>query len=147
MNPMFIPTTGYIEFLPTVTSPHGATANRLDCTLETPDRLECNMQPREDRQVVFDNDPAQYFRVGPGVGLDAALDVLRAFRDGVVEDPNEDKQELIAHLPLRSIDIIGNYYSVTFSDCGCAFETIVDRRSVGTQWKVTVIRAPSGTCV
>ncbi|MBS0514879.1 MAG: hypothetical protein JSS16_05360 [Proteobacteria bacterium] len=143
INPMFIPTSGTIEFAPVVTGDHLAQAKILNCQLKTPETLTCSDEEATGRPVVFDNESSESFALAPGTKMDEALEVFRAFRGSKAEYADEKAQPWIKGMPLRRIAREGAHYIVSFSDCGCSNNQVVEQRA----GRFVVVKTRNGICI
>ena len=143
INPMFIPASGTIEFVPVVTGGHLAQAKVLNCQLNTPETLTCNDEGAVDHSLVFDNEPGGSFALAPGTKIDEALEVFRAFRDRKIEYASDKARPWIGGMPLRQIARKGGQYVVSFSDCGCSNNQVVEKHAS----KFVIVETRNGICV
>ncbi|HEX7914142.1 hypothetical protein [Rudaea sp.] len=143
INPMFIPASGQIEFVPVPTGDHLAQAKVLNCQLKTSETLTCNDDGAVDHPVVFDKEPSKSFVLVSGTGMDEALDVFRAFRDRKIEYASDKAKPWINDMPLRQIARKAQQYIVSFSDCGCSNSQVVEKRAD----KFVVVETRNGICV
>src|SRR5262249_62370345 len=89
LSGMTIPQQLFLSFTPTVTGPHQALSNTIDCDkADDADLLTCRAHV-EERSVIFDDDPTKFFEIDANIDIEDALAVYRAFRDGQVSFPDD----------------------------------------------------------
>jgi len=142
INSMIIPASGTIDFAPTVTGDHAALSNRLLCQIDPPGRLTCETQADDQRAVVFDGSPNEYFVLASHTDRQDALAIFRAFRDATVKFA-DNARPWIKGMPLREIARVGDVFEVSFNDCGCSNKLTVERR----EKEVVVTEAHNGICI
>jgi hypothetical protein len=133
-------------YAPTVTAPHEALTNGVQCEGSPDDR---NVRCQADlwrTAVVFDGDPQYYFAFGPNTDRGAAMEVFRAFNQGRVVYSDETKP-WIKGLKIREIAQQGSTFVVRKEDCGCTESVAIERRSEGGAVSFRLIRKPEGRCI
>lgn len=126
-----------IEFAPTVTGTHTGIANRLSCSLTptqqfiaaTSGQLTCSEAAQDQRAVVFDRAPAEYFWLGSGIAVDEALTVFRAFRDETIEYENIEPRLRPKGRRLSQMTSDGSDLLVRFAECGCSWSIRVEHHA------------------
>lgn len=127
LSGMTVPQMLQVVYPPTVTGPHAALSNALECELaEDGKTLACRPQLAA-AQVVFDVDPRHYFTLGAQTGLMDALDVYRAYREGGIAfaDPGVPH---FKSLPVSEISVEGDLFLIRTGDCGCSETLEIERK-------------------
>ncbi len=120
----------YVAFAPTVTRPHRALSNTLQCEkAEDADVLTCRAHVQE-RAVIFDADPSKYFEIDANTDPEDALAIYRAFRDGQISFPDGAGPH-IKTLPVRQITRDGDRFLIRNADCGCSETFAISRHKSG----------------
>lgn len=141
-----IPMFYVFTFPPSVTGPHEARTNALQCEGDEANvRLRCHAQIAHD-PVVFNDDPNRYVGLGSGTNRDAALELLRAFDEGRIVYSDETKP-WIRNLQVREITQDGSTFIVRKADCGCSEGVAIERRSEGAAASFVAVRKLEGFCI
>ena len=146
MQGLTIPEWLHVNFPPTISGPHTALSNALNC--EKPHdsgEFSCHAS-LADAQVIFDQDSTQYFTLGPATNMDDALEIFRAYRDGQIEFTTET-QPWIQRLKIREISADGKYFRIRKGDCGCSEELKVERRETGGKTSIVAVEKVSAVCI
>jgi hypothetical protein len=119
-----------VAFTPTLTGPHQALSNTLNCVkAEDADVLTCWPHVHE-HAVIFDVDQTKYFEIDANTDPEDALAVYRAFRDGQISFPDGAGPRIKA-LPVRQITRDGDRFLLMNADCGCHETFAISRRVSG----------------
>jgi hypothetical protein len=121
----------HIAYSPTVTGPHRALSNTLECDIaaDDPHVYACRAQVR-DRPVIYDVEPSQYFEIDSHTIADDALQVYRAFRDGQIRYADA-KMPYFRTLRVRSITQEDGRMILHTGGCGCGETIAVEPASPG----------------
>jgi hypothetical protein len=146
MQSMTRPNLLSIEYPPTVTGTHLARTNRLNC--EKPKASgEWSCTPLLSKEeVVFDEDPAKHFTLGPGTNLDEAIEIFNAYNDGRVQF-SEKAKPWIKNLKVHEITRDGACFLIKTSDCGCNDGVKVQRRREGDAINIVAVASLAGMCI
>ncbi len=134
-----------VTYPPTITAPHHASTNVLNCSVAIDAEIAtCTIRPSDD--VVFGDAPKRYFALGADTPLRDAIAIADAFHQGTLILPKGLTLSL-TNIRIREISRRGSAFRISRADCGCSATTDVQLHNIDGKLRVEVIADMPGVCI